>query len=687
MATIDLGKIKFTWRGAFSTSNTYEADDVVSHSGSSWIYVNATSKTGTNAGAPSNSNTTHWNLMADGTSPLTTAGDVMTHDGSNSIRLPVGSVGQSLQVTSSNTLGYSNQKGFEGIDALESNVPLYANTTNTTIGGTDGKRPWLARYNGKSGATEDWIPQEPFANPHCSPVKRGYDELISTQTCLFFLNTNYELMKSGYMHHGIGVIQNTNYLDQVQMIGNLSMENGGMANDEKFVRFWYCGGSLYVLTNKGNVWVAGENSGSQLGLAHTTDVYQLVRNPFLGPDATNNGVSCEVSCIVVNDARGYQGYGNTHAFFILHDGRVMACGWGGSGSHGLGNTNAFSTPTIVSGLTNIVMMSAGYDSTYAVDSSGNAFHTGTDRSGSSSLGSTRTSFAQMTAVQNCEQILNGTTYYYNAGVDATSFYINTSGDLFGIGNAANGQLGQGNTTDSATWVQIGGSENFSAVQTAGNASTMSIVAWLGNSAGQDGPGDMYTYTIANRTGMGFRTFGYNAHGQQMVGDTTANSSVRTPSTGTFGDYHNTVTSSADGTVSKTPLTFPSNNMIACFPFRTSGYNSPGWWGLDAQGRLWLWGKMSSAYEYRANTGGENFTKAFLYPAPMQHTLTGQNEWWVGDSDQRFEEIVSFGHYYNGYWTHIARTTKGEVWMIGNNIYYQHGTSQNLHYHFWHKRNP
>ena len=31
MATVDLGKIKFHWRGAFSNSNTYEADDVVSH--------------------------------------------------------------------------------------------------------------------------------------------------------------------------------------------------------------------------------------------------------------------------------------------------------------------------------------------------------------------------------------------------------------------------------------------------------------------------------------------------------------------------------------------------------------------------------------------------------------------------------------------------------------------------------
>ena len=187
--------------------------------------------------------------------------------------------------------------------------------------------------------------------------------------------------------------------------------------------------------------------------------------------------------------------------------------------------------------------------------------------------------------------------------------------------------------------------------------------------------------------MPFRTFGYNAQGQQAVGDTTANSSVRTPTTQTFGDYHNTVTSSADGTVSRTPLTFPSANMIACFPFRTSGYNNAGWWGIDTQGRLWVWGYLAQAYEYRNATGAVSITKPFLYPAPMQHTLTGQTEWWLGDSDQKFVEILSFGHYYNGYWTHIARTTKGEVWMIGNNIYYQHGTSQNLHYHFWHKRNP
>ena len=50
MATIDVGKLKFTFKGAFATGTTYEKDDVVSFGGSSWIYVNATSKTGSAAG-------------------------------------------------------------------------------------------------------------------------------------------------------------------------------------------------------------------------------------------------------------------------------------------------------------------------------------------------------------------------------------------------------------------------------------------------------------------------------------------------------------------------------------------------------------------------------------------------------------------------------------------------------------
>ena len=62
MATLDLGKIKFVWKGAYDAGTTYEADDVVSYLGSSYIYKNATSAAGN---LPTNS--TYWDPLAQGT--------------------------------------------------------------------------------------------------------------------------------------------------------------------------------------------------------------------------------------------------------------------------------------------------------------------------------------------------------------------------------------------------------------------------------------------------------------------------------------------------------------------------------------------------------------------------------------------------------------------------------------------
>ena len=39
MATVDLGKIKFTWTGAYNNSTVYQADDVASYGGSSWVCI------------------------------------------------------------------------------------------------------------------------------------------------------------------------------------------------------------------------------------------------------------------------------------------------------------------------------------------------------------------------------------------------------------------------------------------------------------------------------------------------------------------------------------------------------------------------------------------------------------------------------------------------------------------------
>ena len=528
MATIDVGKIRFNWTGAFATGTTYSLNDVVSYSGSSWVYVNATAKTGTAAGAPSSSNSTHWDLMADGASPLTTAGDVMTHDGSSSIRLAVGSVGQGLKVVSANTLGFGNVTGFDNHLILGSNVPAYAKTHATDEGGTDGKYPWLARYNGKSGASADWIPYDGMPNGACGPVKRDRNDHATNYTCVKWINTNHEPMIAGYGYQGLGPKASGSYNEQPHNMLQLSAEFGGMAADEYFVRMWYNQHSVQMLTNKGNVWAMGENGSGQLGLGDTTDRYQLVRNPYLGPDATNNSITCEVACIATNDARGYQGMGNTAYMAITHDGRVFDWGWNGNGRGGHGDTTNRTKPTLVSGLTNIKQLSLGYNDTFAVDSSGNAYHSGANTSSISSLGSARTSFAQMTSIDNVAQILNMCTYYYSGGILASAYVIQTDGDMYGIGENGAGQLGQGNTTDLTTWTQIGGATNFAAVHAAGNTSTLSVCALVGNSSGQDGPGDAYTYNVAANTGLPLRTMGHNAQGALMQGNTTANSAVNQP---------------------------------------------------------------------------------------------------------------------------------------------------------------
>jgi|MDSV01.1.fsa_nt_gb hypothetical protein len=104
MATIDLGKIKFNWRGTYAGGTAYVPDDVVYYMdgsvGSSYMCV-----ANTTGNAPSSGGTPHasWQYLAKGqaTSPTTTQGDLIVRGASADERLAIGSAGQSLQVNGS----------------------------------------------------------------------------------------------------------------------------------------------------------------------------------------------------------------------------------------------------------------------------------------------------------------------------------------------------------------------------------------------------------------------------------------------------------------------------------------------------------------------------------------------------------------------------------------------------------
>jgi hypothetical protein len=100
MATINLGSIKFKWKGTYNGATAYTVDDVVEYNGSSYICILAST-----GNLPTNA--TYFEQMSsagtngtDGTdlgTTLTTQGDIVYRDGSGLQRLGAGTSGQVLQ--------------------------------------------------------------------------------------------------------------------------------------------------------------------------------------------------------------------------------------------------------------------------------------------------------------------------------------------------------------------------------------------------------------------------------------------------------------------------------------------------------------------------------------------------------------------------------------------------------------
>src|SRR5210317_2631519 len=100
MATVNLGSIKFKWKGTYAGGTAYTIDDVVSYNGSSYICILAsTGNLPTNATyfeQMSSAGTNGTNGTDVGTT-ITTQGDILYRDGSGLQRLCAGTSGQVLQ--------------------------------------------------------------------------------------------------------------------------------------------------------------------------------------------------------------------------------------------------------------------------------------------------------------------------------------------------------------------------------------------------------------------------------------------------------------------------------------------------------------------------------------------------------------------------------------------------------------
>ena len=174
MAEINLGAIRFNWKGAYAGGTAYVVDDVVSSAGSSYICILAST-----GNTPPNG--TYWNLMAQGgtgsAATLTTTGDMLYRDGSGLQRLGIGTAGQELKVNS----GASAPEWYTPYEGDVRGVPPMA-----PFG--DGYRHHVTGliHDKKGYPTQDSAEIEAFHLRMAQKITRGFSEIQMTRE--FFLD-------------------------------------------------------------------------------------------------------------------------------------------------------------------------------------------------------------------------------------------------------------------------------------------------------------------------------------------------------------------------------------------------------------------------------------------------------------------------------------------------------------------
>lgn len=153
MATVNLGRIKFVWQGAYNGATAYVADDVVSYNGSSYICILAST-----GNLPTN--TTYWNLMAQTGTDITSIaglaqGDVLYYNGTSWVRLGAGTSGQFLK-----TNGTGANPAWATVQAGVLAVTSFTNSTRTSLSANN--TPNYEMWNGtvtRTSATSNMIMQ------------------------------------------------------------------------------------------------------------------------------------------------------------------------------------------------------------------------------------------------------------------------------------------------------------------------------------------------------------------------------------------------------------------------------------------------------------------------------------------------------------------------------------------------
>ena len=522
MGTVTLGEVKFTWQGPYSSSDTYYKQDIVEYNGDSYVCV----LDGTNNVAPGNTN--NWNLFAQGTENIaTTDGDIIYHNGSQLVRLPIGSEGSIL-----------------GVDPITKfpQWEAYRNllSTSVSVGGLPPNQNHSYRLGfcrmedqslktwGDGGGYKlgDGATSYDRSYPVHVPFPRGFTGVQRHQGKTYTIaGVDYTIYGMDKIKFNIGyncgafAIDNNNDL---WVWGNNGYGHLGTGNStDQYVPYnvsQFSGGSIYqqdidhiaipigvedyesvaVLDTNGRVHTAGYNGSGQLGVGDTTS-----RDEFV-----------EISPSILGDvvwlAAGRESL--TWYVAVKNDGTAWMWGYNGDYQTATGDTTNRTSPQrydyFYNNSINIVFALCGYTSCFFIDSNGNLWHTGGSQYGHSGNGGTTASSS------NPVKVIDAATYGRVIQLSISiydyphSLALLEDGSMMAAGQNNQGQLGIGNTTQQNTFV----------ASTSGLPVDVRIKKILvGGSAN-------YGWSAALATDGRVYTCGYNGNGQLAVGDTSVRSS-------------------------------------------------------------------------------------------------------------------------------------------------------------------
>ena len=482
MTNIVLGKVAFTWRGAFDATATYYLQDVVSYTDGSGFTNTYVCKVAT-AAAGAFDSTNNFELFASGTGVALNSGDLVYNNGTTIVALPIGTANQVLEVdsttllptwTSIPTASSRRVKYLETYDHMQLNtVSRWAVMEDDSLVGWANNSHYFIR----GGNSTTYSNPAPIAFPKGFAGVKTTTGLNGFTIPLFWHNHRYacfcvdknsdlwvwgQYQTSVHDAKGVGASKNLyqpfnlstyNHVDNA-LYGKDIVQLGhqcGQENDE----------SQHVIDSDGRVYGCGYNGYGQLGMGNVSHDTTTGRNFFAElPFFANLKSTSNIT--VTQVAKTREEYCTT--YFVTSDNKVYSVGYNANGALGNGTTGT-GTASIPyhmnggsldssNGETNgiISKVFAGPEFAFILTTDGNLSFVGRSNYGVSGLGNGSdidiTTPTITISSGNVAQVICPRYDYYSAWV------LLSDGSIKSVGYNGYGKLGNGNSTQQNTWTDV-----------------------------------------------------------------------------------------------------------------------------------------------------------------------------------------------------------------------------------------